>query len=137
MEELSKAIGAFLKEREEYLIFSEEEEKKKIKEAEAQDLENEKKEKEKKEMKEKKEKEGQKVVDNVILPAWTEATSMAKSIMKAADINGNGELSFTELTINLQNTPHEDYRYWVEQQKSEGFRGMDKDHGGTIGQEEP
>lgn len=52
---------------------------------------------------------------------------MAERIMARADKNGNRELSFTELTIFLENSEDAAFGRWVCAQRQAGFRALDLD----------
>jgi len=60
------------------------------------------------------------------------APVVAKGIMKVADRNRNGELSYTELTTMLGGSIYEDFGKWLDSQGSEGFRKYDADRQGSI-----
>ena len=57
---------------------------------------------------------------------------VVRGVMRTADRNRNGELSYTELTSMLGGSPFEDFGKWLHEQGQAGFRRFDADRQGSI-----
>ena len=53
-------------------------------------------------------------------------------MMKVADLNRNGVLSFTEMSVNLQGTQYADFAQWIKDKRQAGFRQFDENREGSL-----
>lgn len=60
-----------------------------------------------------------------------DAMDLAREVMAAADQTNNLELSVTELTLLLENTPHQEFGQWVKAMQQSGWRDFDEDGSGA------
>jgi len=65
-----------------------------------------------------------------------EVSRVARHIMRTADTNRNGELSYTELTSMLGGSPYQDFGKWLHEQGQAAFRKYDDDRQGSINAKE-
>jgi len=61
-----------------------------------------------------------------------EALSVARAVMRVADVNKNRELSFTEITSMLEASPYQDFGRWMKEGKQKCFSKYDADQQGSI-----